>query len=310
MLNGYFNYAALRRLEGGLSLIEVTRDAPDALVGQLVGRDRVHSQGTESIESLREFRLGGPSFNRRCFALASEESGKICAVINAHAQTRAIESSAKIPGKLGSILLTPARALDDRPVSCIQFYSISAFDGAPKGAGKTLIGAVHAHLKEDDRTANAYKTTLSPLRSFPFPETGNFVGQKIGEKRWHAMIHLLQGTDPVQRFHMGNGATIGLVVAKADINFFNNPMVEYHYSDNSAELLSNAKSFRKAVAAYDAHKDNTESCEFKRARDDMNAVVHAAMAKHLQRKLPPYIKSNHPDPAGLQGSYTSGVVLG
>ena len=155
MLNTNFNGAALKTLNGGLALIEVTKDAPDPLVDQLVNRDRVHSQGTESIEHLREFRLGGPSFNRRCFALASQGSGKICVVIYAHAQTRAIESSAKIPGKLGAILFKPTRSLEDRPVSCIQFYSISTLDGAPKGAGKILIGGVHEYLNSDERTATA-----------------------------------------------------------------------------------------------------------------------------------------------------------
>jgi len=288
MLIREFNGAVLKGLGDGLSLIEITRDAPDALVAQLVGRDRVHPQHTDSLNDLRLYRLGGPSFNRRCFALAScEDDPKVYAMIFAHLQTRPISSTAKIPGKLGSILSNPTCELGDKPISCIQFYSISSFEEiAPKGAGKILIGAVHAHLKEDSQTATAYKTTLSPLRSYPFPEKDGLRGQNTRIKRWNAIIHLLQGIDNVQRFHMGNGATIGLVVSKADINCHNNPMVEYHYSDDPEVLKSNAKVFREAVLAYDKYKEKPSSSEFIAARDRMNAVVYHAMAPHLQKRLP------------------------
>lgn len=144
-----------------------------------------------------------------------------------------IQTEQDLPGNVGQILSMPVQSLDDAP-SAMIFYSISSFG---PGAGARLIDRVYHQFTGQ---SSLWLATLSPLRGL-----ASWVEDKYGEstpfiKCKHmrtklALDYLSNNQNPVQKFHMKNGAYIGDIklnanlVGSDDYNKGLNVMVNYVY---------------------------------------------------------------------------------
>ncbi len=235
--------------------VEITRDMPDEIIGQLVGKDRVHERGASSIEDLCRHRLGGEGFTHRCFAIMVGD--KIQSAIYVDVGFAKINNYLDLNGDIGQILTTESEYDPQKPKSFVC-YSISAI-GSLKNAGQTLINELHAHLTS--RHPDAHLTTLSPARPF----------DAWFEKNWRdyhsieeAGAHfLLNGHNIFERegsmrpgvhgFHAGNGAYLGAVrIDSGDISNEEGKgitehrlMVHHIYHSDPKVLLGNIEQTKK-----------------------------------------------------------------
>ncbi len=230
--------------------MEITRDTPDHVAGQLVGHDRVHMHGARTLEELRSCRLGGPNFDRTCFAMV-QEGDIVQAAIYVHKSYARLNSDRDLHGNVRRILEGDTHERREKPTA-LTFYSISNITDTP-GAGQRLVLNLHDHLTRE--YGGVRMTTLSPLRSFDKNMSGqgrtDFAVLSDAEKRRTVIEHLLSGSDGVQQFHMGNGARIGDVKLMAgdrsDEGGNVQPhaaMVNYVYENDPSVLRANAEKFR------------------------------------------------------------------
>lgn len=229
-------------------LCEITQSSPDSIIGQLIGNDRVHAAGTDSVENLRRHRLGGPGMNRSCYALMDDFN--ILSVIYIHKTYAPVKSERDLCGNVRDILASESVSNPATPKSFI-FYSISAI-AEVKGAGVELISRTHTALKIN--YSDAVLSTLSPLRQ-PTAGSGiedylrgraeNFGKMDAREKRAAILPFLLDEREPVRSFHLGNGATIGYIHTDADsVGDGARPMVNYIYTHSAEKLAANKAAFR------------------------------------------------------------------
>lgn len=242
-----------------LQLVEITRESPVADIKALVGKDAVHSAGTQSVEEIMEYRLGGEAFNRTCFAVRNVADGELQSAIYVHKAYNYITTPRDLPDNVREILGTPAACMVDALVTATGFYSITRL-GEVKGAGEVLIRKLHDHLTRI--YPQAVLTTLSPLRQPVNGKEGidDFIvapgrqdWDKLSEtqQRVLALEFLLQKREGVQAFHMGNGAIIGDIKLDADSVGRHRVMVNYIYNTDMAKLTANAAAFCKAVGGED-----------------------------------------------------------
>ena len=230
---------------------EIPQDAPEHIVHQLVGHDRVHSKGVQTIEELRRYRLGGEGFNRTCYALLDAQT--VISAIYVHKGYKHIESDRDLSGNVAEILQEETAADNREPKSKI-FYSISNIKNL-SGAGQHLVVDMYGHLTTYHPQAS--RSTLSPLRTFDkafSPEDDlNFSLMPSADKKRAVLNYLLKGEDAVQQFHMGNGARIAdikldagdtSVDEKTGILRRHYAMVNYAYDISEHTLQANAASFR------------------------------------------------------------------
>lgn len=247
---------------------EITREAPDHIVAQLVGNDRVHRRGVDSIDDLRRCRLGGDAFDRTCFAIVDEDV--VHSAIYIYKSYTPVESDRRIFGNVSDILRDETRKQGETPSSLI-FYSISNITNAP-GVGQYLVRDLHAHLRLTHPFAMA--STLSPLRTFDESFTSErkekFLAMPEADQKRTILSYLLTGQNAVQQFHMGNGARIADIKLNAGDRSFDDKtgaerthiaMVNYAYDMDAPTLLANAQSF----AATKKLIRNTEISEQDRA---------------------------------------------
>ena len=247
-----------------MRFMEITRDTPDCIVVQLAGHDRVHTHGAGSPEELRKWRLGGPIFNRTCYAMV-EEGDRVHAAIYVQKAYRNVESDRDLHGNVRKILERSVRERNERPTHLV-FYSISNLSDK-KGVGQNLVVSLHEHLNRE--YTGALMTTLSPMRSFDknmsAEECAAFMALPDVNKRRAVIAHLLAGTDLVQQFHMGNGARIGDIKFMAgDISGEGENarqhivMGNYVYDNDPAVLKENAAQFAEVKRALrDANMDES-----------------------------------------------------
>lgn len=241
---------------------EITREAPDHIVAQLVGHDRVHEFGAMSIEALRHHRLGGNGFDRTCFAIT--EGDTVHSAIYVSKSYGSLRSDRDFSGNVADILAQPVKANSRSPESLI-FYSISNISNA-QGVGQALVSQLHTHLGNAFSKAKA--STLSPLRSFDqdFSEKdrSRFIALPVPEQKKIVLDYLLTSENLVQQFHMGNGARIADIKLqsgdkslhpKTGEEIHHMAMVNYAYDVSPAVLMANAdafKSVKKALRIKDA----------------------------------------------------------
>lgn len=237
-------------------LHEITRTAPDHIVAQLVGHDRVHKFGTSSIKELRKYRLGGPAFNRTCFAILDGDI--VHSAIYLHKGYDQLRSDRDFHGNVADILAHETAA-DGRMPRSVIFYSISNITNVP-GAGQMLVSELHTHLCKTFERAKY--STLSPMRNFDLDfgdkDRQKFLTLPAPEQKMHALRYLLTGADETLCFHMGNGARM------ADVKLLSGDqsvhpvtgkmcqhtvMVNYAYDLSARELHANAASFRAVKQA-------------------------------------------------------------
>lgn len=194
----------------------------DALVTD-AKRDKVHP--LETMDELVNYRLGNENDNKRAYGLIIDIPGQdpeILSVIYTHwskqGHNAANLDEQKLPGNVADILIEEVQPLNEQADTGI-FYSISSFF---PGAGVELIKSLRSELGGDQNAAEMdgstpALSTLSPFRSF-----GNWVaeqGEDVPEApelrqeflEAAALRYLDEVSDPVQKFHMGNGAYIGKI---------------------------------------------------------------------------------------------------
>lgn len=240
-------------LDQRLKLVEVMPEN-EALAAQLVGRDRVHEFGAENVDDLRRYRLGGAGSNKTAFALVNPDENRMLAVIYVYKTSRPIAELRQIPGNVGRILSKPCQPMVGDPTSFV-FFSISSTEELRKAGAKLV-----AHLFDDDpiglRGAAPVYSTLSPLRTL----RGHFAQAALKPKdydglRKAALNHLLANLDPVQKFHLNNGASIGDIKLRAnkpdskDATDGMGVMVNYVYAPDRTVRQQNQALFRSGDIA-------------------------------------------------------------
>ena len=234
--------------------IEVTPDLPDALVSQLVGQDAVHDIGSQTLEDLRHFRIGGPGTNKRCFAMM-DPGGKLQSAIYVHLGDTKIESYSDLAGDVMPILEDEPTCFTIAPQS-FHCYSISGQLAGAKGMGPVLVRNLHHFLTTN--YPGAVISTLSPMRDFD-----RLLGQGASRETWagehdvsryHSILSYLAARgDGVQKFHMGNGAIIGAIRLShpngvGDSKGINGCMVNYIYDADATRLEANARLFKSGAS--------------------------------------------------------------
>ena len=206
----------------------LVRAIDTAIIDQLIGNkaDKVHP-----VEKTRKGfindRVGNGMQTHQTW-VRTDADGQVEAALYTARFNKAIVTEADFHGDVADILTrSPSEAKGQGNPSFI-FYSISSFK---RGAGEALIGAVRGEMETSSHHMTA--STLSPLRvggSKPAEER-NFtdwvranITTDIDEIRNDtnflqglALRYLSENINPVQKFHMGNGAYIGDVNLNANI---------------------------------------------------------------------------------------------
>jgi hypothetical protein len=246
-------------------LVLITPDAVDGDIHtQLVSadkKDKVHPVGTE--DDLRAYRLGTETNSRQAYALVvPAEDGvtrQVLAVIYTHWSTQPMGPAgvtpADLPGKVDEILKDPSHPLDEKPNTVI-FYSISSF--MPR-AGQMLIEDLHSHIMREAHGQPMALSTLSPLRTLKkyVTETAQ-PGSEMTvlddeELKGIALEYMLANRDPVQKFHLSNGAYVGDINlhanddGSADMRDGLGVMMNYVYPTDPAILERNKATYKQGI---------------------------------------------------------------
>jgi hypothetical protein len=253
-----FNDVAQSPVEAETAQQEITfapvlPDAPDHILMQLAGRDRVHVYGAQTIDDLRKYRLGFEEDDKTCYAIL--QGDRVLAAIYTAKRFAPITKPKALQGNVQDILLTRPFRIFNPPASCI-FYSISNVS-EQRNVAPILVRRLHAHLTA--KYPSMVLSTLSPMRDFDqyVQDKGwkNFLFVNALQQKHCVFDYLLKGTDPVQRFHMKNGATIGHIKPAADTVGTTRFMVNYLYDRDPDVLKENAMRFRAGDIASLVHQD-------------------------------------------------------
>jgi len=239
----------------------VTPDAENGdLHAQLISAeksDKVHP--ISGLDELLHYRLGYDGDSKRCFALIQEhEDGtrEIKAAIYTHwsDQPEEDDSWKMLPGHIDTIKQERSRKLEGEP-TVVTFFSISSFG---KGAGKKLISTLHTAFTG---AANPpILTTLSPLRSLGgwLEEGGRMLGDTFDDMVATVAEFLSLREDPVQNFHLGNGAQVGAIHFNAsasgpDADDGAGCMISYRYPRKPGRLDQNKGEFDEGAIPVSNH---------------------------------------------------------
>ena len=202
------------------------------------GMDRVHP--VTGKDDLLNHRLGRTGDCKRCFALVNG-GGRIAAVIYTHwiKATATNIPWEMLPGKIDPILAAPSKPVSDAKLG--TFHSITSFEG---GSGRPLISAVHNTLAADKDAP--ILTTLSPFRTFgTWLKESNIQFEGTEEAKLNLVADYLRlKQDPVQKFHLGNGAQVGAIHLGAatkgpDLTEGQGVMISYRYPRKKERLAEN-----------------------------------------------------------------------
>lgn len=248
---------AEKALDSSIALIEVTT-AHGHLLDQLVGKDDVHDRGTESTHALRQWRVGGELFTKTVYAITDAAQQIVYAAIYVFKTPKTITGFADVPGNVGHILNARAQTRLHGDPTALIFYSITNIrgaDGKPlkPGAGTMLINGL---LQRGDLPRGAVLSTLSPLRTLA-KSAERMEGETFSDEQRLALAfaHLSQVSNPVQKFHMGNGARIGDIKLRATVDDAApdavqglNVMVNYHYPTDAQQRADNRERFAAIIS--------------------------------------------------------------
>jgi hypothetical protein len=274
----------------GVYLIEITHKTPERIVSQLIGKDRVHEQGTTSLNALMDFRLGGEGYNRTCFALWDGE--KIKCAVYVHKTYTPIKTVFDLPGNISNTLYSKAQENTNKPEAYV-FYSISGT------SGRTLIYALHEHLNAIN--PNAAKTTLSPCRTYEdyIGPRGlyDFHAKNEEQKRQDAYEYLLRCHNIVENFHLGNGGRIANIHTNAGdyhADRKHNVMVNYLYNDRFSIVETNAKIYKKISGIRDGYGKTEHNVEDIRYRDEDLAKIRPIVMSLTEKEFLSGVGYDHP----------------
>jgi hypothetical protein len=241
---------------------EILPDAPDHILAQLVNKDSVHKTGVGSIEDLREFRLGGEQFTRTCYAMMDGDKVLTAVYIHKNDGGRLIHDT-DMCGDVDAILTEPSVQTLIYPDS-LTAYSISNISDV-RGIGGELISRLKNHMSWE--YSQSTLNTLSPLRTFAGSASfARPIADPVKCKR-DVLAHLVEGGNPVMKFHLSCGARIADIklgagdksTDAAGATVKHPAMVNYGYDLSKEELAVNAALF--ATIAPCLKKGHTPSAE-------------------------------------------------
>lgn len=210
------------------------------------GMDRVHQ--INGREELLARRLGGANSNKRCYAHVDGQGSVLSVIYTYWAKAEQTDKPWKIlPGKIGPILSAQSEPLTVEP-DIVTFYSISSFVDR---SGRPLIKSIYS---EFTKAANPpVLTTLSPLRTLKawLDNEGIKLSGTKEEKLEIVTRYLKLNVDPVQKFHLGNGAQVGAIHFNAaekgspDDTLGAGVMVSYRYPRQEERLAQNRAVYKE-----------------------------------------------------------------
>ena len=224
-------------------LVLITPDADfqmhhDWLSDKNGGMDKVHEiAGRDELVNLR---LGYENSNKRCYAFTRDG---LLSVIYTHWANVPVEDETwkMLPKRVDTILEEPSVTLADKP-NVVGFYSISSF---VPGTGRPLISAIYNEFAQ--ATGGPILTTLSPLRTLQkwLTAEGKQLTGTVEAKSYLVAQFLKTRLDPVENFHLGNGAQVGAIQFNANAPGTKDDllgagvMVNYRYPRNRRRIEEN-----------------------------------------------------------------------
>lgn len=219
---------------GFLVLRPINWESPAEILEKIIAYEAVHEIG-----SWDELRLRVQPEDRRCFAFFHPTMPDEPLIFVEVALTRGVSKSVQ------DLLRQDRETIDAREADTAVFYSISNCQDGLAGIsfGNSLIKQVVADLSRELPNLKTF-VTLSPipgLNRWAAKHGADLPNKTRKEQRQRAALYLLtakrdDGTpyDPVARFHLGNGALVHAVHAKADtsengISQSGGAMVNYLY---------------------------------------------------------------------------------
>lgn len=210
LLSSWFN-------RGFLVLRPVNWSSPAHILEKIIAFEAVHA-----IDSWEELRRRLEPQDRRCFAFFHPAMPDEPLIFVEVALTQGI------PGSIQGLLAEDRGSLNEEDADTATFYSISNCQAglANISFGNSLIKQVARDLAVELPGLETF-VTLSPmpgfaawLRDTDAPETNDERDLKILAARYLAEAKSEQNLplDPVARFHLGNGAQIHRVHARADLS--------------------------------------------------------------------------------------------
>lgn len=210
LLSSWFN-------RGFLVLRPVNWSSPAHILEKIIAFEAVHA-----IDSWEELRRRLEPQDRRCFAFFHPAMPDEPLIFVEVALTQGI------PGSIQGLLAEDRGSLNEEDADTATFYSISNCQAglANISFGNSLIKQVARDLAVELPGLETF-VTLSPmpgfaawLRDTDAPETNEEGDLKILAARYLAEAKSEQNLplDPVARFHLGNGAQIHRVHARADLS--------------------------------------------------------------------------------------------
>lgn len=201
---------------GFLVLRPISWESPAHILEKIIAYEAVHA-----IHSWEDLRRRVEPADRRCFAFFHPAMPDEPLIFVEVALTRGI------PGSVQALLAQDREVLDEEKADTATFYSISNCQAglANISFGNSLIKQVAADLSIDLPGLKTF-VTLSPipgLTAWLRNEELDFDPEDDGQMRALAAQYLLRAKrdngkplDPVARFHLGNGASVHQVHARAD----------------------------------------------------------------------------------------------
>ncbi|MCI5061166.1 MAG: hypothetical protein MRY79_08900 [Alphaproteobacteria bacterium] len=179
---------------------------------QLMENEKVHP--VADLKDLRETRLGGEGQNKDCQAfLVDPLNGPkvLTGIYRYHSQVRERHGriwAQDLPGDVDDIKSSALKPLTGNE-SVTGYYSISS---KWPGSGPVLIGELGSVTPE-----MRFETTISPARDFykavNMEELLHLSDQDI---RAEVLKYLIEDSDGVRNFHLGNGACVGWIHVNRD----------------------------------------------------------------------------------------------
>jgi malonyl-CoA decarboxylase len=204
---------------GFLEMRRIGWDSPAAVLEKIIRYEAVHS-----IAGWDDLRGRVEPIDRRCYGFFHPQMADEPLIFVEVALTH------ELPSAIGQIISEKREMVDPHSASCAIFYSISNCQDGLRGIpfGNFLIKRVVGLLCEELPQLGTF-ATLSPVPGF-----AGWLKQQLGESarlpgdrelRAHAARYLVTArsakglvADSVGRFHLGNGARLEAVHARADLS--------------------------------------------------------------------------------------------
>lgn len=252
LLRSWFN-------RGFLVTREITWDSPASVLEKIIAYEAVHQ-----IQTWDDLRRRLQPVDRRCFAFFHPVMPDEPLIFVEIALTKGI------PNSIQGVLAEDREEIDASEANTAVFYSISnCQDGLARVSfGNSLIKQVARDLAHDLPNLKTF-VTLSPIpgltrwleaRTIPDSARGD---EDLPRLAAHYLLEAKTSdgmpVDPVARFHLGNGAQVHAVHAKADLSDTGlaqsgGAMVNYHYDLARVSRRANEFASSKKVAATSAVK--------------------------------------------------------